>query len=179
MWFSKYAWRFQGVRYELNLIWSGFPLSFLKQRCICSKLKNETCVLTDIFKSNTNLNFFAISIFSVNCMRANKKTDNRLSSSSFDHDHRLMLFSLSITGTDSCSGSNWWHCFVKVQWTLNLTYVKMCSISPHQTVNKQDTYTDFSVLHGNLLLIQNLIVWLPDEDNKLYRHIKHAPLMLK
>ena len=226
MWFSKYAWRFQGVRYELNLIWSGYPLSFLKQRCICSKLKNETCALTDIFKSDTNLNLFAISIFSVNCMRANKITDNRIIFIIIiiiiiivwpwppailyfiAHDvmklhlwsvlflitlsilYRItaltlncalarMLFSVSITGTDSCSGSNWWHCFVKVQWTLNLTYVKMCSISPHQTVNKRETYTDFSVLHGNLLLIQDLIVWLPDEDNKLYRHIKHAPLMLK
>ena len=69
--------------------------------------------------------------------------------------------------------------FVKVQWTLNLTYVKMFSVGPHQTVNKQDTYTDLSVLHGNLLLIQDLIMVLLDEDNKLYRHIKHAPLMLK
>ena len=69
--------------------------------------------------------------------------------------------------------------FCKGTVNADLTYVKMCSISPHQAVNKQDTYTDFSVLHDNLLLIQDLIVWLPDEDSKLYRHIKHAPLMLK
>jgi len=62
---------------------------------------------------------------------------------------------------------------------VNLTYVIMCPISSHQTVNKQDTYTDFSVLHGNLLLIQDLIVVLLDEGSKVYSHIKHAPPLLK
>jgi hypothetical protein len=70
--------------------------------------------------------------------------------------------------------------FVKVQLTLNWTNIRMCSVAPHQTVNKQDTYTpSCSVVHGNQLLIQELITVLSNGDNKLLRHIKHGPVMLK
>jgi len=68
---------------------------------------------------------------------------------------------------------------VNFQWTFNWTFVEMCSLAPHQTVNKQDIYTDFSFLHGKGLLIHDLITVLPDRDNKLFRHIKHAPVILK
>jgi len=58
MWFSNYIWGLQGVKCELNRFWSVYTLIFLKQRCRCSKLKNEICLPTYIFKSDANLNFF-------------------------------------------------------------------------------------------------------------------------
>jgi chromosome segregation ATPase len=67
----------------------------------------------------------------------------------------------------------------EVQLTMNWTNIRMCSVAPHQTVNKQDTYTSCSVVHGNQLLIQELITVLSNGDNKLHRHIKHGPVMLK
>ena len=68
--------------------------------------------------------------------------------------------------------------FLKTHLTLNWTFVNMCSVAPHLPVNKQDTYTDFSVVHGNQLLIQDLIMVLPDGDNKLFGHVRLWKLSL-
>lgn len=56
--------------------------------------------------------------------------------------------------------------FVKVQWTVNLTHTHV-----YRHIN------NVSVLHGNWLLIQDLIKNSPSDDSKLFRHIKHTPLM--
>ena len=91
-----------------------------------------------------------------------------------------MLFSANITRTNSCNGSNWFHCCCKgpVGTEFHLHWnVFTCSTSRcEQTRHSVQTFSGF---YNNWLPIQDLINVPPNGGNKLFRHIKHTPLSSK